>query len=130
MSARTVAEKLLVKPGDVVAVTAAEAGLGALLEPLPEGARTGAAGEAAVSVVFVRTRAELLERFGADLPALGAARAVWFAYPKGGRADVNRDTIIRESGAFGWRPVGNVAVDEVWSAVRVRPLTDAEALVG
>lgn len=130
MSGRTVAEKLLVKPGDVIAVAAPEAGLGALLEPLPEGARTGSAEEAAVAVVFVRTRAELLERFAAELPALGAARAVWFVYPKGGRADVNRDTIIREAGAFGWRPISNVAVDDVWSAVRVRPLTDADAPVG
>jgi hypothetical protein len=83
-----------------------------------------------VSVTFVRTRDELLARFGAELPALAGARAVWFLYPKGGKADFNRDTFIREAGAFGWRAISNVAVDDVWSAVRVRPLADGEAPVG
>jgi hypothetical protein len=83
-----------------------------------------------VAVTFVRTTDELLERFGSELPVLAAARAVWFLYPKAGRADVNRDVIIRESGAFGWRPISNVSVDDVWSAVRVRPLAEGEAPVG
>lgn len=128
--ARTVAEKLLVKPGDALSVDGATEAERALLEPLPEDVAAAAPAEAAVAVVFVRTRAELLERFAADLPALDGARAVWFLYPKGGRADVNRDVIMRETGAFGWRPISNVAVDEVWSAVRVRPLADGEAPVG
>ncbi len=128
--ARTVAEKLLVKPGDALSVDGATEAERALLEPLPEDVAAAARAEAAVAVVFVRTRAELLERFAADLPALGGARAVWFLYPKGGRADVNRDVIMRETGAFGWRPISNVAVDEVWSAVRVRRLADGEAPVG
>lgn len=128
--ARTVAEKLLVKPGDALSVDGATEAERALLEPLPEDVAAAAPAEAAVAVVFVRTRAELLERFAAHLPALGGARAVWFLYPKGGRADVNRDVIMRETGAFGWRPISNVAVDEVWSAVRVRPLADGEAPVG
>jgi hypothetical protein len=130
MAERTVAAKLLVRSGDVLSVSAPEPALAALLGPLPEGVTTGTSAEAGVAVLFVRTRAELLERFAADLPALAGARAVWFVYPKGGRADVNRDTIIAESGAFGWRPISNVAVDDVWSAVRVRPLTEAEAPVG
>ncbi|AAT88951.1 hypothetical protein ATY41_02055 [Leifsonia xyli subsp. xyli] len=69
-------------------------------------------GRAAVAVAFV------------------ASRAVWFVYPKSGRADVNRDAIIAESGAFSWRPIANLAVDEVWSAVRVRPLAMGETPVG
>ena len=127
---RTVAQKLLVKPGDALSVTGASAEERALLDPLPSGVTEAGAAEAAVAVVVVRSRDELLERFGSELPALGGARAVWFLYPKGGRADVNRDVIIAESGAFGWRPISNVSVDEVWSAVRVRPLGDGEAPVG
>ena len=128
--AKSVAEKLLVKPGEAVSVVGATAGERALLDPLPEGTTEAAAAEAAVAVTFVRTTDELLERFGSELPVLAAARAVWFLYPKAGRADVNRDVIIRESGAFGWRPISNVSVDDVWSAVRVRPLAEGEAPVG
>lgn len=127
---KSVAEKLLVKPGDAVSVVGAIARERALLDPLPEGTTDAAASEAAVAVTFVRTTDELLERFDSELPVLAAARAVWFLYPKAGRADVNRDVIIRESGAFGWRPIGNVSVDDVWSAVRVRPLAAGEAPVG
>lgn len=127
---KSVAEKLLVKPGDTVSVVGATAGERALLDPLPEGTTDAAAAQAAVAVTFVRTTDELLERFDSELPVLAAARAVWFLYPKAGRADVNRDVIIRESGAFGWRPIGNVSVDDVWSAVRVRPLAAGEAPVG
>ena len=86
---RTVAEKLLVKPGDALSVTGASAEERALLDPLPSGVTEAGAAEAAVAVVVVRSRDELLERFGSELPALGGARAVWFLYPKGGRADVN-----------------------------------------
>lgn len=130
MAERPVAQKLLVKEGDVLHLDGATPELAALLLPLPSGVTEGPATGASVAVVFVRTRAELLERFGAELPDLGAARAVWFVYPKGNRADLNRDTIIQEAGAFGWRPISNVSVDDVWSAVRVRPLTDADAPIG
>ncbi|CAM5320161.1 hypothetical protein [Leifsonia shinshuensis] len=128
--AKPVVEKLLLKPGDALSVVGAGADERAVLGALPDGVTEAAPAAAAVSVTFVRTRDELLARFGAELPALTGARAVWFLYPKGGRADVNRDTIIREAGAFGWRPISNVAVDDVWSAVRVRPLADGEAPVG
>ena len=132
MAERTVAQKLQVKPGDIVALVAASEHDVTRLGVLPEGAaftRHGSAG-ASVAIVFVTSRAELLERFASELPGLIDARAVWFCYPKGNRADLNRDTIIRESPAFGWRPNSNVAVDDTWSAVRVRPLAPGEAPVG
>jgi hypothetical protein len=132
MTERTVAQKLQVKPGDVVAVVAASDDDMTRLGVLPDGARFSrdAAAGASVAIVFVASRAELLERFASELPGLEGARAVWFCYPKGNRADLNRDTIIRESPAFGWRPNSNVAVDDTWSAVRVRPLEPGEAPVG
>ncbi|AGW41268.1 hypothetical protein O159_11820 [Leifsonia xyli subsp. cynodontis DSM 46306] len=112
MTAKTVAHKLLIRPGDALSVVGGTPEARALLGPLPEAVTEVEPGRAAVAVTFVASRAELLERFASELPVLGAARAVWFVYPKGGRADVNRDAIIAESGAFGWRPVANVAVDE------------------
>ncbi|WP_426624238.1 hypothetical protein ACPPVW_16965 [Leifsonia sp. McL0607] len=128
--AKTIVQKLLIKAGDALNLVGAGADERAVLGPLPEGIVEVEPADAAVSVTFVRTRDELMAQFGTELPTLSGARAVWFLYPKGGRADFNRDTFIREAGSFGWRPISNVAVDDVWSAVRVRPLTDGEASVG
>lgn len=127
--AKTVVQKLLLKEGDALSLVGAGEDERVVLGALPDGVTEVDPGEAVVSVTFVRTRDELLARFGAELPALAGARAVWFLYPKGGKADFNRDTFIREAGAFGWRAISNVAVDDVWSAVRVRPLADGEAPV-
>ncbi|KQR54520.1 hypothetical protein ASF88_07005 [Leifsonia sp. Leaf336] len=127
---RTIVEKLLIKSGDALSLVGAGAEERAVLGDMPSGIVEVAPAEAAVSVTFVRTRDELVTQFGTELPVLAGARAVWFLYPKGGRADVNRDTIIREAGPFGWRAISNVAVDDVWSAVRVRPLADGEASIG
>jgi hypothetical protein len=46
--------------------------------------------------------------------------------PKANRADLNRDTLWPVLGEYGMRPVSQVAVDEVWSALRFRPLKPGE----
>ena len=46
--------------------------------------------------------------------------------PQGHRADLNRDTLWPVLGEYGMRPVSQVAVDEVWSALRFRPLKPGE----
>lgn len=76
-----------------------------------------------VVVAFVRAKADLGT---VAAPAIEAARRdklVWIAYPKAGKlgTDLNRD-ILRESLADqGVQPVRQVAIDEVWSALRFRP---------
>ena len=42
------------------------------------------------------------------------------------RADLNRDTLWPVLGEYGMRPVSQVAVDEVWSALRFRPRKPGE----
>jgi hypothetical protein len=128
--AKTIVEKLLIKTGDGLSLLGAGADERAVLGDLPTGVAEVEPARATVSVTFVRTRAELMTRFADELSAVAGARAVWFLYPKGGRADFNRDTFIQEAGAFSWRAISNVAVDDVWSAVRVRPLAHGEASVG
>ena len=49
---------------------------------------------------------------------------LWIAYPKGSsriKTDVNRDTLWKTIEPTGWRPVRQIAIDEVWSAMRFRP---------
>lgn len=127
---KTIVQKLLITEGDALCLAGAGDVERAVLGAFPDGVTEVEPARARVSVTFVRTRDELLALFGSELPVLGAARAVWFLYPKGNRTDFNRDTFIREAGAFGWRAIGNVAVDDVWSAVRVRPLAEGEASIG
>ena len=110
--------KLQLKPGVTLAVVNPP-------EVLPAGLPVGNAdaAEADAVLAFVRRRADL---DGVE-PALAAARAdraAWVAYPKAGQlgTDLNRDTLAAamvERG--GVRPVRQVALDDVWSALRFRP---------
>ena len=129
MTAKTVLERFGAKGGDRVAVVGASEEERALLGPLPEGAQSvDAVADATVTATFVRSREELVSRYAEQLPVLAAAKAVWVVYPKGGRADVNRDSVAGEAREHGWRGISNIAVDDTWSAVRVRPLNDGAAL--
>jgi hypothetical protein len=122
MTARTVAEKLQVKPGSSVFLVPDFASNRDLVGPLPDNARFEA-NDADVAIVFVATHAELTTRFRDLLPEFTGLRAVWFCYRKANKADLNRTTLIEEAPSFGWDTVANVAIDDEWSAVRIRPLT-------
>ena len=119
---RTVAQKLTIKDGDVVFVAGGgEPGPGALVN-LPEGATTtDEAANATVALLGVRDRAELSALLDGELAELADKRAIWILYPKGNRADVNRDIIWADVKERGWRLVSNIAIDDTWSAVRAKP---------
>jgi hypothetical protein len=117
MPARTVAQKLLIKPGTRLWV-ASDEDL-ARLGPLP-------AGEAGTAVLFVADEASLREALAADGTDLARGSTFWVAYPKGGRADIDRDTLWPIVAELGLRPISQVAIDDVWSALRFRPLTEGE----
>jgi hypothetical protein len=46
---------------------------------------------------------------------------------KGDRTDVNRDNLWPILSEHGMRPVTQVSIDQVWSALRFRSLKDGEA---
>ncbi len=126
MATKSVAAKLLVKPQS--SYWTSHPDRDGLLEPLPEGAsRSRSLGTATVAVLFADGEAAaraLLARHEADLlkPAV-----LWIAYPKGNRADINRDSLWPIVAEYGLRPISQVAVDDHWSALRFRPLKDGEA---
>lgn len=126
MSEKTVLQRFQAKPGDGIALMVSGDDDRALLGALPDGATEAPVASAAIVATVIRTRDELLARYAEQLPVAAGARAVWVVYPKGGRADVNRDVVAGEARAYGWRGVSNIAVDDTWSAVRVRPLKDGE----
>ena len=128
MSERSLAAKLLLKPGDLVWVS--DAARADVLGPLPEDARVAAGGRldtaARVAVVFVDDAAAARAAFDADAAALMAVPVVWVLYPKANRSDINRDSLWRLIAPYGLRPITNVAVDDTWSALRFRPLRPDE----
>ncbi|HLU71710.1 MAG TPA: hypothetical protein VKZ82_05995 [Nonomuraea sp.] len=125
MTAKTTAQKLLVKPGTTVWISAGEHR--PLLSPLPEGAAFAEdLAEAAVGVLFAADAASARHLLETHRDRLTAPPVLWIAYPKGNKADINRDTLWPIAGEYGLRPNGQVAVDAVWSALRFRPLKEGE----
>jgi hypothetical protein len=125
MSEKSVTVKLLIKPETTVWTS--DATRQGLIGPLADGARwVDAIEEATVAMVFVDDAASLRAIVARDVTRLGRVPVLWIAYPKGNRTDLNRDTLWPMLAEHGLRPITQVAVDDVWSALRFRPLKPGE----
>ena len=125
MSTRSIAEKLLIKPGSTVWSSDPER-LG-LIGPLPEHVRpVQAPEEATTALFFADDAASLRTTLATHGKQLGEVDTVWVAYPKANRTDINRDSLWPILGEYGLRPIGQVAIDDVWSALRFRALKPGE----
>jgi hypothetical protein len=117
-----VAAKLQIKPGMSVALVDVPEDHGV---ELPERCTTTPDPDTADAVlVFVRDRAGL---DASAEPAIAAGRRdalAWVAYPKAGQlgTDLNRDSLAAAVKDRGVQPVRQVAIDDVWSALRLRPV--------
>jgi hypothetical protein len=126
MSSKTVAQKLLIKPGTTLWSSHAER-LG-LIEALPEDVQVvDGLQEAQVALVFTDDEPSLRAILDQQRDVLHAASTLWVAYPKGNRIAINRDSLWPILTEYGLRPIGQVAIDPVWSALRFRPLQPGEA---
>lgn len=81
------------------------------------------AAEAGAVIAFARRRADLTQTAGPAVEAARDDRLAWIAYPKAGQlgTDINRDSLAAAVAELGIRPVRQVSLDEVWSALRFRP---------
>jgi hypothetical protein len=115
-----IAAKLQIKPGMRVAILGTGPN-GPDLSGLPPHADDPADAGAVIAVV-VRA-ADLASTAGPAIEAARDDRVAWIAYPKGGKlgTDLNRDSLARAAADLGIQPVRQVALDEVWSALRFRP---------
>ncbi|HEX3082462.1 MAG TPA: DUF3052 family protein [Candidatus Saccharimonadia bacterium] len=110
-------KKLQLKPGQTVAQVNSPVQLP--LDAMP------AAPEAADAViVFTANGAELQQSLSALKTAVGEGKLTWVAYPKAGQlgTDINRDIIRDIANQNGLDPVRQIALDEVWSALRLKAL--------
>jgi hypothetical protein len=74
-------------------------------------------------VLFVTTLDGLDDACRPVVEAAKADRIAWVAFPKTGRlgTDLNRDVLGRYMRKYAIQGVRQIAVDEVWSAMRFRP---------
>jgi hypothetical protein len=125
MAERTLATKLLIKPGQRVLAANAPGDYSALLGGLPEGTSVVADPAAGADVVhlFVRDRAELAASWPAVAASVGPTTMLWVSYPRKGpgvQTDLNRDHGWGPLHEDGWDPVTQVALTDQWSAMRWR----------
>lgn len=128
MSDKSVATRLAIKPGHAVRVMGAPPQFSKVLGRLPATARITQSGPADRMVLFVSDAKELDRTVKEAMAATRPDGALWIAYPKltSGKSDLSRQTIHDKFRLLGWKPVGVIAIDDVWTAIRGRPATEAE----
>jgi hypothetical protein len=80
-------------------------------------------GQADLVHLFVESREQFKERFSQAANACKEDGALWISYPKSkGKTlyDINRDSLWNLLLAAGFHPVSQIALNEEWSAVRVK----------
>jgi hypothetical protein len=121
MSDRSPAEKLLIRPGTSVWMSHPQHI--ELIEPLPEGVRVVDRPELATTVfIFGDDAQSLRNAVAAHANRLAHSETLWFAYPTGNGADIDRHSLWPILAEHGLWPVGLVSLDDRWTAMRVRPL--------
>ena len=123
---KSVAEKLLIKPD--AKVWSSHPDRLDLVGPLPAGAfAVKQPGQASVALVWADDAASARMLLSKHSDALAEPEVLWVAYPKANRTDINRDSLWPIVAEHGMRPIGQVAIDDEWSALRFRPLKEGEA---
>lgn len=76
-------------------------------------------------LVFARDRAQLMQHLDDLKRAAQSNKLTWVAYPKEKQldTDLNRDIVRSIVNEKGLDPVRQVAVDETWSALRLKQLS-------
>ena len=123
--AMTMAQKLNLKGQELLVLNAPEDYTTELAGELPGVALSedSTAPEGAV-LLFVNSLDEAARLAPEAARLVQPGGLLWVAYPKGTskvQTDVNRDRLWPVLEAMNWRPVRQVALDDVWSAMRFRP---------
>jgi CheY-like chemotaxis protein len=114
-------KKLGIKHGSVVALRSAPRGFERTLGQLPDGSRViRGARRADVTLLFVRSRAELARRLPHAARALATGQGLWIAWPKrsaGTGSDLTQQHVRERGLALGIVDYKVCAIDETWSGL-------------
>jgi hypothetical protein len=113
----TLDTKLQLKSGQTIAIIAAP------LKPALTALQTGVASADAV-LVYSHNRAKLIEQLSILQFSASTGKLTWVAYPKAGQlqTDLNRDLIRAIANDYGLDPIRQIAIDNIWSALRLKAL--------
>lgn len=123
--AKTLAQKLYIRPGYTVALLGAPKGTAELLEPLPAEAKIVTNTKTPVDLIlqFVKSQADI-EKVSKELAEVQNDEIViWVAYPKTASkttTDLTRDKGWQMLYEVGYRGVNNISIDSTWSAIRFK----------
>ncbi|MGA2066243.1 MAG: hypothetical protein ABSG86_14805 [Thermoguttaceae bacterium] len=125
MSDKSVAEKLLIRPGQKILLVNQPKGYRAVLGAIPKGVTLlkEAAEAADLIQVFVGSRKDLEAQLPRLKPLLAPKGLLWVTYPKGTskrKSDINRDSIAAYAGTIGLQAVAMISVDDDLSALRLK----------
>jgi hypothetical protein len=125
MSEKSVARKLQMRPNSTVLFVNAPKDHESKIGPFPEGTFVvkKIAGRVDFVQVYVESRNELEEWLPRLKSLVGPAGILWVTYHKGSsgvKTDINRDSIAAYANTVGMKAVTQVAIDENWSALRLK----------
>ncbi len=125
MAEKTLAQKLAIKEGKTVLVVAPPRGYLGRLGALPGGAKLLKSTSEPVDIiqVFVADQEDLEAQLANLKGAMAPDGMLWVSYHKGSSGiptDINRDTIRAYASAVGLQAVAQVAIDDDWSALRLK----------
>jgi len=79
---------------------------------------------------FATKKSEIAKSAKKLLQSAGPGALVWITYPKktsGVDSDLSREAVWAAMEGTGWRPVSQIAIDEIWSALRFRPIQEVKS---
>jgi hypothetical protein len=122
-SQKSVLHKLLLKPGQRAAVLNAPASYEPVVTQVPDASRS-LDGHFDFLHVFATRREELLREGPKWRAAMAPNALLWVSYPEGKSipTDLNRDIVRTTLNEVGLDPVSQVAIDDVFSALRCKPV--------
>ena len=80
------------------------------------------------TLFFVNNKKEFINYLTKNLDNVESDSVLWFAYPKGTsgiKTDVNRDSLWAVGEEYGISSVAAISINDVWSALRFRPVDRA-----
>jgi hypothetical protein len=131
MAAKTLAEKMKMKPDLRAAVIGAPQGYLGTLDPLPSGVSLSSTldGQFDWVQVFVQNKAELDSLVTALVQALKPESLLWISFPKGSskiQTDLTRDKGWEALEGTPLKWINLVSVNDTWSAFALRPYKPGE----